>query len=58
MKWLTDNRAVGLVLIVASLAADVVLTLTGHTIPATIASIATAGIGLLTTSIVRRPNGG
>ncbi len=56
MGWLTNNRAVGLALIAAALAADVALTLTGHPIPSLIASIATAGIGLVTTSIVRRPS--
>jgi len=51
MNWLTDNRAVGLVLVLASLGADVVLTLKGLTIPATVASVLTAGLGLVTASV-------
>lgn len=58
MNWLTNNRAVGLVLILATLAVDVVLTLYGHAIPATIASITVAGVGLVTRSIVKsKPKG-
>lgn len=54
MTWLTDNRTVGLVLVIASLVADVVLTLKGLQVPALVASVATAGLGLVTASQFRK----
>jgi len=53
-SWLTTSRGAGLVLVLTSLGADLAFTLTGHAIPATIASITTAGIGLVTGSVLRQ----
>jgi hypothetical protein len=51
---LLDNRLLGILLILSSLAADVVLTSLGRTVPALVASVCTAGLGMVTVPVWRR----
>jgi hypothetical protein len=54
MGRLLDNRLLGAILVLSSLAADVVLTSLGKTAPALVASVCTAGLGLVTVPVWRR----
>ncbi len=55
-----DSRVLGAALILSSLTADVILTAMGKTAPALVASVCTAGIGMVSAPVWRRksPEGG
>lgn len=47
----------GTVLVVAGLAADVILTLRGYTVPAIVASVVTAGLGVVAPGLLALKGG-
>jgi hypothetical protein len=52
MSALVNSKLLGAALIVVALGVDLTLTLTGHPVPSLIASVVTAGLGLVTGSIL------